>query len=131
MIDDDRKELQLWQNQLMRVGFPGPIFHFECPEHAFRELMTCKDWSPDCILINFNVSRLRVDQLPRQLRNLKLLGGTTIVIHSSAMCHEVKSLLIEMGVDMTINRPRTTSDYLEAVSRLVRETASSEELLYS
>ncbi|MFT3824213.1 MAG: response regulator [Chitinophagaceae bacterium] len=104
LIDDDPDEINIMQNA---INYSGIDLHCLWAQTCERALFLMEQVLPDFILIDYNMPKLNGLSCLEQIRNVRDLDNTPVIIYSNFISNETKQTAIAKGATVCIRKPTT------------------------
>jgi chemotaxis family two-component system response regulator Rcp1 len=75
---------------------------------------------PDLILVDLNLSKYSGEEILREIRGAKHLGGVPVCVWSSSRSRRDEALLKDLGVAQFITKPAGLDQFME-IGRIIRD----------
>jgi CheY-like chemotaxis protein len=124
IIDDDPDDREFFCDALKDVDGSAVCYTFNSGIEALDALGTGRAPIPDFIFLDLNMPVLSGKQCLTELKKIKKLDGTHIVIYTTSKLTDDFSETIQMGAMHFLTKPTTYSDLCEALSNVLSENWS-------
>ena len=117
VIEDNGSDVFLLERALHRQDLPFELIHLLDGGQALifiRKQGAYADAAvPDLILLDLNLSKYNGDDILREIRNTRHLGGVPVCVWSSSRSGRDEALLNALGVSRFITKPSGLDQFME------------------
>jgi CheY-like chemotaxis protein len=121
IIDDDPDDREFFCDALKEVDGSAVCYTFKNGLEALDMLHTERAPIPDFIFLDLNMPVLSGKQCLAELKKIKKLNNTHIIIYTTSKLTDDFSETIHMGAMHFLTKPTTYSDLCEALSNVLTE----------
>ncbi len=118
-IDDDPDESELFQIALVEIGQPFEHLTKKDGLEAINFLKTTRTYIPDYIFLDLNIPFIDGRECLREIRNLKHLSNTPVIIYSGISEKECIEELQSLSATHYMIKPKRVSMLAKLLSALL------------
>lgn len=115
LVDDDEDEPEILSEALKKMPEPIDCYSVTSPEHALRVL---NEFVPDFIFIDYNMPRMDGLAFISEIRSIKRLSNTPLVLYSNHLDSDVIKEAMALGARACIKKPPKISLLVEKLKEL-------------
>jgi DNA-binding response OmpR family regulator len=119
LIDDDQDDLEIIKETILTIDKSILCISFIYPEEALRVVSKELIFVPTHVFIDFNMPRMTGDLLLKELRKMKDLENTTIIMLSTAMSTSMVKSLKDAGANHALKKPHKMEEYEQLISQIL------------
>lgn len=124
MIEDNASDVFLLDRALKKQDLRFELVHLLSGGDALafvRQQGVYADAAiPDLILVDLNLSKYSGEEILREIRGAKHLGGVPVCVWSSSRSRRDEALLKDLGVAQFITKPAGLDQFME-IGRIIRD----------
>jgi len=117
VIEDNGSDVFLLERALSRQDFRFELIHLISGDEALafirRQGAHADAVVPDLILLDLNLSKYTGEDILREIRGARHLGGIPVCVWSSSRSRRDEALLKELGVSRFITKPAGLDQFME------------------
>lgn len=121
IIDDDPDDREFFCDALKDVDGSAICYTFKSGLEALDALSSDRSPTPDFIFLDLNMPVLSGKQCLTELKKIKRLDRTHIIIYTTSKLTDDFSETIHMGAMHFLTKPTTYTDLCEALSNVLSE----------
>ena len=115
IIDDDYDDVEILAELIKKAKPEVVCMSYRNPEDA---LVAIKDIVPGCIFLSISLPKVRGDDFLQELRQLKELNNTYIVVQAIDVTPDVEKMLLSHGADVVVEKPWSMDEYRNVLNRI-------------
>ncbi len=124
MIEDNASDVFLLDRALKKQDLRFELVHLLSGGEALafvRQQGVYADAAvPDLILVDLNLSRYSGEEILREIRGAKHLGGVPVCVWSSSRSRRDEAVLKDLGVAQFITKPAGLDQFME-IGKIIRD----------
>lgn len=115
IIDDDIDDVEILKELIRQIRPESVCFSYQTPREALAAVNTA---IPQYIFLSLTLPKVYGDRFLKELRRLKDLNDTYIVILATDITANIERMLISDGANATIEKPWNIGDYLTILKNI-------------
>ena len=128
VIEDNRSDVFLLDRALKKQDFRYELVHLlnggEALAFIRRQGAYADKAVPNLILIDLNLSKYTGEDILREIRSARYLGGVPVCVWSSSRSRRDEALLKELGVCQFITKPSGLDQFME-IGTIIKDLIAS------
>ena len=124
VIEDNASDVFLLDRALKKQGLQFELVHLLSGGEALafirRQGAYTDATSPNLILVDLNLSKYTGEDILREIRSARHLGGVPVCVWSSSRSRKDEALLKELGVTQFITKPSGLDQFME-IGRTIKD----------
>ncbi len=124
VVDDNDSDVFLLDRALKKQDFQFDLLHLLNGADALafirRQGAFADSATPDLILVDLNLSKYTGEDILREIRNARHLGGVPVCVWSSSRSRRDESLLKDLGVSQFIPKPSGLDQFME-IGKIIKD----------
>ena len=124
MIEDNASDVFLLDRALKKQDLRFELVHLlsggEALAFVRQQGVYADAGIPDLILVDLNLSKYSGEEILREIRGAKHLGGIPVCVWSSSRSRRDEALLKDLGVAQFITKPAGLDQFME-IGKIIRD----------
>lgn len=122
MVDDDEDDLVLLEETVKSIDPHLKCVRFTCPVRALAHL-THETQVPTFIFLDYNMPKMRGDELLKRIRRIHRLDDSVIAVLSTGMTKEISDSLKTVGADFAMPKAANSRDFDRSIQSVITPAA--------
>jgi CheY-like chemotaxis protein len=118
VIDDDQDDLEVMRESISMIDPSLLCLGFISGDEVIRKIANRHILLPDYIFIDINMPGKTGPECLRDLRKLRELDNTTIIIYSTTLPETVSKQLLKAGANFTFQKPTSVREYSKTLEHI-------------
>jgi CheY-like chemotaxis protein len=124
VIEDNGSDVYLLERALQKQDLRFELVHLLNGGEALAFIRRQGTWAdaaiPNLILVDLNLARYTGEDILREIRSARHLGGVPVCVWSSSRSPRNEALLKDLGVSQFITKPSGLDQFME-IGRIVKD----------